>query len=126
MNTQPSGNTVTKVNLDKYKPGQLITSMTRRAFLDLWEEIQSGVIQKRWPEGKVAKTQKERTEDMRVRALAMIFESYPNVFKDLLASKEWRRIEVYMGESRTICFKVPLDMTRRVESVKTLRRARRL
>ena len=41
--------------LDKYKPGQLITSMTRRAFVDLWEEIQAGTILAKTPR-KITKT----------------------------------------------------------------------
>lgn len=92
--------------MKNYTPGQLITSMTRRAFLDLWEEIQSGEAQKRWPEGKVAETRKERTEDMRVRTIAIILEDYPDEFEMLLTSNQWRRLEVYMGESDLLMFRV--------------------
>lgn len=66
-------------SLDKYKSGQIITSMTRRAFLDLWDDMQSGEALKRWPEGKIAQTRKERTEDLRIRTIAMIFEDHRDI-----------------------------------------------
>ena len=112
------------IDLDKYTLGQLITSMTRRAFLDLWEEILSGVAAERWPEGKVAETKKERTEDLRIRAIVMIFEDHRDVFDTLVAESDWRRIEVYMGDGGMLRFRVLKDQTRELENLKALRRRR--
>lgn len=112
------------IDLDKYTPGQVITSMTRRTFSDLWKDVQSGAAQERWPEGKVAETRKERTEDLRIRAIAMIFKEHHDVFDTLLTTDDWRRVEVYIRAAGVIGFRVLKDQARELENLKALRRRR--
>lgn len=40
-------------SLDKYKPGQIITQMTKRVFVELWDEMQSGKALEGWPTRKL-------------------------------------------------------------------------
>ena len=82
------------MDIDKYKPGQLVTSMSWRAFMELWAEMASGTIRERWPKGKVAETRKERVEDARIRAIFIIRMERPRVFEMLLQAR-WRSLEVY-------------------------------
>lgn len=97
------------IDLDKYKPGQIITSMTKRAFMELWADVQSGEMLKRWTKDKVAETKKERTEELRIRTICIIYE-------------DWDQIEVYMGEDGLLHFRVMENSTVKLAKARKVHR----
>lgn len=110
------------IDLDKYKPGQIITSMSRRVFLELWDDIQSGAALERWAPGKEAQTKRERTEEMRIRAITMLCVDHRSVLKNLVHSDEWSIIEVYMGTDKILHIRAILSATERLERAKAIHR----
>ena len=110
------------IDLDKYRPGQIITSMSRRVFLELWDDIQSGAATERWAPGKEAKTKKERTEEMRIRTITMLYTDRRRTFEDLMRSGEWGTIEVYMGTDKILYVRAILSTTERLERAKAIHR----
>lgn len=108
-------------DLLKYRPGQIITSMTKRVFMELWEDMQSGEALKRWPKGKVAETRREHTEEARIKTIGMIIGEHGDVFQWLL-DEDWGVMEVYVGENGMLHFRVMESGTVRLAKAKALHR----
>lgn len=109
------------IDLDKYRAGQIITSMTRRVFIELWDEIKSGEASNRWSEGKESETRKECTEELRIRTMCVIFQDHRNTFQWLL-DEDWGLMEVYMDKNNEVAFRVMESSSQKLAKAKALHR----
>ena len=109
------------INLDKYKPGQIITSMTRRVFMELWDEIQSEEGLKHWTKDKVSETRKEHTEELRVRTICLIYMDHRDTLQWLL-DEDWGHMEVYMDKNNKVAFRVLESSTQKLAKARALHR----
>lgn len=61
--------------------------------MQLWQEIQDGILQERWPKGKVATTKAEEVEARQLTMMSYLVQDVPDTFDTLLKSKDWNEVE---------------------------------
>lgn len=93
------------IDLTSTNPGQIITSMTKRVFVELWDAIQSEKGLKHWTKDKVSETRKERTEELRIRTICLLYMDHRDTFQWLL-NEDWGQMEVCMDKNNSVAFRV--------------------
>jgi len=52
----------------------------------------------------------------------MIYELYPSILQELIKSKDWSKIEVYMGDDDIIHFRALRNQAQQLENIKAMYR----
>ena len=75
-----------------------MTSITRSRFLQLYQEVQDGTLQERWPKGKAAVTKAEWVEARQLTMMSYLIQDVPDTFDKLLHSEDWNEVEFVRAE----------------------------
>jgi hypothetical protein len=75
-----------------------ITSITKQRFRELCQQWIDGILQEKWPEGKVAITKAEQVEERQIRAIGLIYSSDNDDIRKLLFTDKWRELYILQDD----------------------------